>query len=158
MTNSKTTNKQSSETQQVQWIDKTTFSAGVACEQGLQRGHILRGERAKTRKAKAWADTQEVKAERQEVKLETQQVRLSEDKTKLQIAKDDCDFAAAYQPMHRIHLTQQLVNKAYKIGANPAEIGNQVQGAIAASSTGAVNFANNSASKTETVKVKFSKK
>lgn len=158
MTNSKSTNKQSSQVQQAEWIDKTTFSAGVAREQGLQRGHILRGERAKTRKAKAWGDTQEVKANRQEIKLETQQVRLTEDKTKLQIAKDDRDYAAAYQPMHRIQLTQQLVNKAYKIGANPAEIGNQVQGAIAASSTGAVNFAANSSTKAETVKVKSSKK
>lgn len=157
MTNSRTTNKQVSETSKTEWIDKTTFSAGVAREQGLQRGHILRGERAKTRKSKLWGDTQEVKADRQEIKLKTQQVRLVEDRTKLQIAKDDRDYAAAYQPMHRIQLTQQLVNKAYAIGANPGEIGNQVQGAIAASSTGAVNFAANSSNKTETVKVKSSK-
>lgn len=157
MTNSKSTNKQSSQVQQAEWIDKTTFSAGVAREQGLQRGHILRGERAKTRKAKAWGDTQEVKADRQEVKLETQQTRLVEDKIKLQVAKDDRDYAIAYQPMHRIQLTQQLVNKAYKIGANPGEVAGKVQGAIAASSSEAVNFAANSNNKTEAVKIKSSK-
>lgn len=131
-----------SETKTEAWLDDMTYQASKHIEQGKQRSHLLRGEKAKTRGARAWADKQEVKADRQEVQLETQKVRLDEDKTKLQIARDDRDYLNIYQPMHRVQLTQQLVKKSYKIGANPTQVDSQVKGAIAPSTSPVVDFAN----------------
>lgn len=138
------------------WVDEMTYQASKHIERGKQRSHLLRGEKAKTRGAKSWADKQEVKADRQEVQLETQQVRLEEDKTKLQIAKDDRDYINTYQPMHRVQLAQQLVKKSYKIGANPTQVDSQVKGAIAPSTSPVVDFANKSRT-VETVEVKVKK-
>jgi hypothetical protein len=137
-----------------EWLDDMTYQASKHIEQGKQRSHLLRGEKAKTRGAKSWADKQEIKADRQEVQLETQKVRLEEDNTKLQIAKDDRDYLKIYQPMHRVQLAQQLVKKSYKIGANPVTVDGQVRGAIASSTSPVVDFANNKTAETVEVKAR----
>ncbi|BDA71560.1 hypothetical protein CAL7716_057260 [Calothrix sp. PCC 7716] len=132
----------SAEPVQTEFVDNMTYQANLHIEKGKQHAHLLRGEREKTRGAKTWAEKQKVKADRQEVQLETQQVRLDEDKLKLQVAKDERDYMRAYVPMNRVELTQKLVTKAYKIGGNPNTMHSQVRGAIAPSTTEAVNFAN----------------
>lgn len=141
MTNQTTSNN--TQPNQPQWLDKMTFQAGQAREKGLQRANVLRGEKAKTRETRAWADKQEVKADRQEVQLETQKIRLSEDKTKQGVAKDEMQFQSAYRLMNRVELSQKLVTKAYKIGANPDTLNTQVKAGIAPAVGEAVNFAQN---------------
>jgi hypothetical protein len=135
-----TENNQNSTT--ADWVDSTTFEASLHIEKGKQRSNILRGERYKTQKTSLWAQKQGVKRDREQVQLETQQIRLEGDKVKKTIASDDLAYLRIYQPMHRVDLGQQLVKKAYKIGANPGNVQSQVSGSLAASTTKVVDFAN----------------
>jgi hypothetical protein len=140
--------------QATEFTDSLTFQANLHIEKGKQRTNILRGERAKTKKTGLWADKQEVKVERAVVQLDTEKTKLAGDKIKNTIAKDETAYLRIYQPMHRVQLGQQLVKKAYQIGANPNVTHSQVAGNLGASSAEVVNFANQRVSQTVDVKAK----
>jgi hypothetical protein len=107
-------------TQTEEWLDEMTFQANVHIEKGKQRSHLLRGERAKTRTAKVWADKQEVKTERQETQLKTEQTKLQTDKEKLAVATTNLKGTQASGLLNEIEWRQRLVKKSYAVGINPA--------------------------------------
>lgn len=107
------------QTTQTEWIDEMTYQANLHIEQGKQRSHKLRGERAKTKATEKWADKQEVKAQRQEVQLETEQTNLQTDKEKLAIAKTNLKGTQAAGMLNETQWKQRLVKKAYTVGINP---------------------------------------
>lgn len=116
------TKTQNQPTQTEEWIDEMTYQAGVHIEKGKQRSNLLRGERAKTRTAKVWADKQEVKTERQETQLKTEQTKLQTDKEKLAIAQTNLKGTQAAGVLNEIEWRQRLVKKSYAVGINPGSM------------------------------------
>lgn len=114
------TKTQTQSTTQTEWIDEMTFQANLHIEKGKQRSNTLRGERAKTRTTKVWADKQEVKTERQETQLKTEQTKLQTDKEKLAIATTNLKGTQANGVLNEIEWRQKLVKKSYAVGINPA--------------------------------------
>lgn len=115
-------NQAQSTTQTEEWLDEMTFQANVHIEKGKQRSSLLRGERAKTRTAKVWADKQEVKTERQETQLKTEQTKLQTDKEKLAIAITNLKGTQAAGVLNEVAWRQRLVKKAYTVGINPGSM------------------------------------
>jgi hypothetical protein len=111
-----------STTQTEEWVDEMTYQANLHIEKGKQRSNVLRGERAKTRKTRSWADKQEVKADRQEVQLQTEQTNLQTDKEKLAIAQTNLKGTQAAGVLNEVQWRQRLVKKAYSVGISPTSI------------------------------------
>lgn len=134
-TKSKTADKQLSELP-----DELTFKFSLEAEKRQQRGHILRGEKAKTERCKLWADTQEVKRDRQQVKLETEQIKLQTDNEKKAIAQDNLKEAQAVGILNRQRIVKNLATKAYAVTGDAKYLSNASQKILAGGVTQAVEF------------------
>ncbi len=120
-----------------EWMDEMSYQAGKHIELGKARVHKLRGYKAKTRAAKAWADKQEVKAERQEVQLKTERTNLQTDKEKDAIATTNLKGTQAEGVLNQVSWAQKLTKKAYSVGVKPGTLGNK---ALPPSSAEVVNL------------------
>ncbi|MBD1836653.1 hypothetical protein [Coleofasciculus sp. FACHB-501] len=141
-TKSKSTDKQSSELP-----DELTFKFNLEAEKRQQRGHILRGEKAKTERCKLWADTQEVKRDRQQVKLETEEIKLQTDKEKKATAEDNLKEAQAVGILNRHRIVKNLATKAYAVTGDSQYLQVASQKILAGGISQAVDFASKTPSK-----------
>ncbi len=138
-TKSKTADKQSSDLP-----DELTFKFAVEAEKRQQRGHILRGEKAKTERTKLWADTQEVKRDRQKVKLEIEEIKLQNDNEKKAIAEDNLKETQATGILNKQRIIKNLATKAYAVTGDSQYLQKAQQKILAGGVGQAVEFASES--------------
>lgn len=124
--------------------DELTFKFAMESEKRQQRGHILRGERAKTERTKLWADTQEVKRDRQQVKLQTEETKLQTDKEHLAIAEDNLKEVQAVGILNKQRIIKNLATKAYSVTGDSQYLQKASQKILAGGVGQAVEFATES--------------
>ncbi|MBD2060770.1 hypothetical protein NDI37_22000 [Funiculus sociatus GB2-A5] len=142
-----TTSNKPKDKQSAELPDELTFKFSLEAEKRQQRGHILRGEKAKTERTKLWADTQEVKRDRQQVKLETEEIKLQNDNEKKGIAEDNLKETQATGILNKQRIIKNLATKAYAVTGDSQYLQKAQQKILAGGVGQAVEFASTESTK-----------